>query len=273
VNDALTVLVDLVLSPLLGLPPIVSLLVVALATAAATLPVVAWTSDQKRLVRTKRGIHAALFEIRLFNDDLRAVLRALGDALRHNATYLRLSLVPLAWMAVPLTLLVAHLHAVYGYAGLEVGNSALIRDELRSSAASGSAPPDVVIVAPPGIRVETGPVRLVALNEVLWRIVPDAEGDHTLTVRIGGSAATKTLRVSNRLARRSPGRVSPGLLNQLLYPSEAPLPAGGPIAAIFVPYTEPGLDVLGWRVHWMMVYALLSVVTALILARRFGITL
>ena len=271
-NSALTVFVDLVLGPLLGLPAAISLLIVALATAAAMLPVVARTSDQKRLVQTKRGIHAALFEIRLFNDDLRAVLRALGDALRHNAMYLRLSLVPLAWMALPLTLLVAQLHAVYGYSGLEVGVPAIIKVELRPAAASGVVT-DAVLEVPQGLRLETGAVRLPTLNEVLWRIVPTAEGEYTITVRIGESAATKTLRVWNGPARRSPRRASPGLLDQLLYPSEAPLPAAGRIAAISVAYPEPGLNLLGWRVHWMIAYVALSVVAAVILARRFGITL
>ena len=272
-NSALTVLVDFVLGPLLGLPAAISLLIVALATAAAMLPVVARTSDQKRLVQTKRGIHAALFEIRLFNDDLRAVLRALGDALRHNAMYLRLSLVPLAWMALPLTLLVAQLHAVYGYSGLEVGVPAIIKVELRPGAASGGVVTDAVLEVPQGLRLETGAVHLATLNEVLWRIVPTAEGDYTITVRIGESATTKNLRVWNGPARRSPRRVSPGLLDQLLYPSEAPLPAAGRIAAISVAYPEPGLNLLGWRVHWMIAYAALFVVAAVILARRFGITL
>lgn len=273
INSALTVLVDLFLGPLLGLPAVVSLLVVALATAAAMLPVVARTSDQRRLRQTKRGIHAALFEIRLFNDDLRAVLRALGDALRHNLVYLRLSLVPLAWLAVPLTLLVAQLHAVYGYGGLEVGMPAIIKVELRPAAASTRATPDAMLEAPSGLRVETGAVRVAALNEVLWRIIPTAEGEHTITVRIGDSSATKTVRVANGPARRSPRRISPGLVEQLLYPSEAPLPTTGSIAAISVAYPETGVVVLGWHVHWMIVYAVLSVVTALLLARRFGITL
>ena len=76
VNGTLVGLSDVILAPILALPPLVGLLIVSLVTAAAMLPVVARTSDQKRLVETKRGIHASLLEVRLFNDDLRAVLRA-----------------------------------------------------------------------------------------------------------------------------------------------------------------------------------------------------
>ena len=101
-NGVLRVVVDAGLGPLLGWSPGLSLVIVAVATAVVMVLVVARTADQKRVRQAKRGVHAALFEIRLFNDDLRVVMRALGDLLRHNAVYLRLSLVPLAWMAIPL---------------------------------------------------------------------------------------------------------------------------------------------------------------------------
>ena len=52
----------------------------------------------------KRQIHACLFEIRLFNDDLPAILRSQMEILRHNLNYLRLSAVPMLWMIVPLVI-------------------------------------------------------------------------------------------------------------------------------------------------------------------------
>jgi hypothetical protein len=272
VNSALAGLFDVVLAPTLGLPPPVSLLIVSLVTAAAMLPVVARTSNQKRMVETKRGIHASLLEVRLFNDDLGAVMRALGDALRHNVIYLRLSLVPLAWMAIPLALLVAHLQPFYGYAGLAPGVPSLVKVELRDAPTRGDAG-SATLEAPAEIRVETDAVRLASSNEILWRIVPTAIGEYTLTIRIGDRTVSKTLHVSDYQARRSPRRVSPSLVDQLLYPSEPPLFDDRAIAAIAVPYPEPGIAVLGWRVHWIVLYAVLSMGCALLLARRFGITL
>jgi hypothetical protein len=120
-NSALVWLGDWLLPPLIALPPLAGLLIVSLLTAVAMLPVIARTSNQARIAETKRRIHAALFEIRLFNDEPRAVLRALGDALRANAVYFGLSLVPLLWMGLPLALLIAHLQSIYGYTGLETG--------------------------------------------------------------------------------------------------------------------------------------------------------
>jgi uncharacterized membrane protein (DUF106 family) len=131
VNAVLRPLFDLLLAPFAGLPPIVSLLVVSLLTAVAMLVVFKRTSDQTALAAVKRRIHAGLFEIRLFNDDLRAILRAQGEILRHNLTYLRLSLVPMVWILPPLVLVIAQLQFHYGYEGLRPAEEALLRVDLK----------------------------------------------------------------------------------------------------------------------------------------------
>ena len=225
-NGALVWLGDWLLPPLIALPPLAGLLIVSVLTAVAMLPVIARTSNQARIAETKRRIHAARFEIRLFNDDPRAVLRALGDALRANAIYFGLSLVPLLWMGLPLALLIAHLLSIYGYSGLETGKAALVKVVLRESSGARELPA-ITLDAPAAIRIESTAVRLTAANEVLWRIVPTTPGDYDLTIRAGSDADTKTVHVSDRVARRSPIRVSASLVDQFLYPAESPLPSRG----------------------------------------------
>ena len=79
---------DLGLSPLLALPPLAGLLVVSLATAVVMLLVVARTSNQAGIIAAKRGIHAALFEIRLYGDDLGLVARASATSCGRTAATL-----------------------------------------------------------------------------------------------------------------------------------------------------------------------------------------
>ena len=274
INRALSSLFDAAFVLLGALPPLASLLLVSLVTAAVMLAVVARTSNQPRMAATKRAMHAGLFEIRLFNDDLVAILRALGEVLEQNGRYLLLSLVPLLWMIVPLVLVIAQLQAFYGYAGLAPGQPVLVKVERRDGgsrpAGGGQA---IVLEAPSEIRVDTGAVELAGSAEVLWRITPQGRGDFTLTVRAGDRAATKTVRVSDEVARRSPLRVSHGLADQLLYPSEPPLGDESPVTSITVGYPEPGMDVLGMRVHWMIVFIVVSMAGAFILAKRFHVTL
>ena len=119
-NAFLAVARRLLLSPFARQPPLVGLTVVSLLSGSVMLAVVRATSNQTSRGRPSSArIHACVFEIRLFNDDLAAMVRALGELARHNLTYLRLSLVPVLWMAIPIGLLVAHLHFHYGYRGLE----------------------------------------------------------------------------------------------------------------------------------------------------------
>lgn len=271
VNAALVTAFDVLLGPLMGLPLLVSLLLVSLVTAAAMLVVVARTSNQRAMVETKRGIHAALFEIRLYGDQPGLMLRAFGEVLVRNGRHLLLSLVPLVWMSVPLVLVIAQLQAFYGYGGLQTGAPALITVQLNAD--SGPAAPVLVLEAPPEVGLETGAVQLAGSHEVVWRIRPRRAGAYALTFREGGTATTKSLLVSAGRARRSPTRIATGLADRVLYPSEAPLPVSSRIASITVAYPEPGIDVLGWRMHWTIVYGVLSMGCALVLARRFGVTI
>src|SRR5262245_19610550 len=125
-NAVLGTASDTLLRPLAGLPPLAGLALVALLTAVVMLLVVRRTSNQAALDQVKRRIHAALFEIRLFNDDLRAIFRAQAEMLRHNLTYLRLSLVPMLWMIVPFVFVIAQLQFQYGYDGFETGRPVLV---------------------------------------------------------------------------------------------------------------------------------------------------
>ena len=270
VNSVLVTLVDTAMRPLAGVPPFFSLLLIAFASAVVIVPIIAALSDQARIRRTKRLIHAALFEIRLYNDDPRAVLKSVRDALRHNLTYLRLSLVPLCVVGILMVVVIAHLNPYYGYAGLNVGQATLIKAE--RSITDNSAPTAISLEAPNEIAVELGPVQLTGTREVLWRIRPISHGSFVVGVRSGSHLAPKSVRVSDEVVRRSPARVESGLWRLLIYPSEPPLDPG-PVSAISVTYPESSLDVAGVVVHWSLLYLVFTILWAFVLARVFGVTL
>ena len=273
-NAALVWLFDITLAPAIGAAPLTALVAVSVLTGLAMLVVVRYTSNQRAVAAAKQGIYAALFEIRLFNDDLGAVFSALRRMLWQNLQYLRYSFVPFAWVALPLTLFVVQLDAFYGYEGLTVGQSTLLTVRLRETPAPGAfAAGNYSLETSGGIRVETPAIVLAGAREVHWRIVPTAPGDYTLTPRVGDVPLPKRVHVSNDVARRSPSRVAPGLVDQFLSPFEPPMPDGGGVTEIALAYTAPGLEVLGWRVHWMVLYVAVSMLTAFAFAKRFGVTL
>src|SRR6476661_10859276 len=183
----------------------VGLTVMALVTAIAVLFVVKATSSQSRIALVKREIVAGLFEMRLFAGDPRAVLRAQAGILINNLRYLRLSLVPMLWMAVPLVLLVAQLQPFFGYVGLEPGKPAIVKLHVNSDVR-----PEATLEAPEGIHVDGPPVWIPSAREMDWRVTPAREGAYALTVHLGGHDITKDVRVSNFVARYSPVRAAGG---------------------------------------------------------------
>ena len=284
-NAALRAVFDLLLRPFAGLPPIVPVTVVALVSGIFALLVYRWTSDQTAIAAVKRRLFGHLLEVRLFNDDLRAVLAAQLRLLRENLTYLRLNLVPLLWMIVPFMLLIAQLQFHYGYDGLEMGERTLLVVDLAAAdpAAAGGEEavprPPIELEAPAGVAVETEGVWVPSLRQVLWRLRADEPGRHELVVRADGESFAKSLFVvapeaGARWVRRSPTRRRAAILDQLLYPAEPSLPRGGPIERIDVRYPAASISFFGlFDVHWLIAFLILSLAFAFALRNRFGVTL
>jgi hypothetical protein len=130
-----------------------------------------------------------------------------------------------------------------------------------------------LLEAPPQIEVKTPAVWIPGTREVIWRISPQAAGSYDVQIRVGGGTYSKSIRVSDDVVRRSPVRLESGFLNQLLYPAEAPLPGDGALTSISVAYPETDVSVLGFDLHWMIVYFALSMVFAFALRKRFNVTL
>jgi len=269
VNATLDRLFDLMLRPLRPLPILVSLAVVSLVTAIAILVVVRATSNQQALAAVSRQIYADLLEMRLFNDDLPAMWRAQWSMVQDNGRYLRLSLVPALWTLIPLALVLTQFQVHFGYAEVGVGEPVLVTAVLKSRRDL----PDVRLDLPRGVRLDSAAIRLPALQQVVWRVVADSAGEFVLGVRAGGANYEKTLRISGGLARRSPVRPAPRLVDQLRYPSETPLPDSAALASIGVAYADRPIDVIGWQVPWLAVYIALSFAFALALKKPLRVTL
>ncbi len=265
VNRTLTAVFDAALAPLGWLPPVVGLILMSLVTAAVVLLAFKWAADQAALAAAKQAMQAAIFEMRLFNDELPLLFRAQGEVLRQSLTYLRLSLTPTLWLIVPLAALLLHMEFLFGYTGLTPGDAALVTMRLSGA----GAPSTATLDAPDAIRIETPGVVLPSEQEVVWRIRPRRTGAYTLHVTVGGTVIGKTLLVSDSVARRSPVRPDGSLRSQLLYPSEPPLPPDVGVSSITVDYPARKVGVLGWA----GTYFALTLAFAWLLKRPFGVTM
>ena len=280
VNRALSGLFDLLLSPFEGLSVWASLLPLSVLFTVFALYVFKWTSNQAALDRVKRRIHAGIFEIRLWNDDLRSIARSQIEIVGQVGKQLALTLVPLLWMLIPFAIVIPQIQFRYGYAGLEPGVSTLLEVTMRPVGSGDAAPdpnrpkPDLRLEAPAGIEVETQALWIPLENELVWRLGAREPGSYELRLVDGsGFETTKTIVVSDRVVRRSPIKVRSGdWWGQIAYPVESPLDADGPIETIEVAYPEAEVSLLGWETHWLIAFVLLTVVFAFALRGPLGVT-
>ncbi len=273
VNRPLRWVFDLIVLPFRGMPPIVGLTVISLLVSVGMLIGFRAVSDQDALDAVKRRIYGGVYEIRLYKDDLRTIFAAQAGILRETMTYFRLSMVPMLWMMPPIVIVVIQLQFQYGYESFEPGQSALVRVELTEEAADRVAETDgagVSLEAPEGVRVETPLVWVPSLREAGWRVAAESPGEYELVVRIGEERLTKSVRVSGTTVLRSPVRPS-SLLEQLIYPAEAPLPRGSPVEAIRLDYADAEINMFGWNTHWIIAFFILTMVFAFALAKPLGV--
>ena len=272
-NGVLRWVIDLVVLPFRGMPPIVGLTVISLVVSVGVLIAFGRLSDQAALAQVKRRIHAGVYEIRLFKDDLPTIFSAQLGILRETWTYFKLSMVPMLWTIVPIVIVVIHLQFQYGYEPLDPGESALLRVELSEEAAASvdaTRGADVSLEAPAGVRVETPLVWVPTQREAGWRIAAETPGEYELVVRIGEERVTKSVRVAGTTELRSPVRPS-GFLGQIAWPAEAPLPRGSQVEAIRLDYVDGEVDMFGWGTHWMIAFFILTMVFAFVLAKPMGV--
>jgi hypothetical protein len=271
-NAAIGWLFDRLLAPLALLSPLAGLAVVSLVTAVGMLFFIRTASNQARLAEVKRQIHACVFECRLFQDDLPAVFRALGEMLRRNVVYVGLTLRPLLWAAVPLALLLTQLDLFFGYRA-PAREPLLLTARMRDAAALPGGAASASLEAPDGVRVLTPPIWIPATGELLWKVEAAAPGAYVVRVRVGTWSFDKTLVASDGPARRSPVRVAEGLMAQVINPAEAPIPADTPVSEVRVDYAPSTVQLLGWQMPWVAPYFLFSVLWGAVLKKPLKVTM
>lgn len=271
-NGLMRLLFDVLLWPFQQLHPMVGLTAISLACAVLMLLGYRATSNQPAVEAVKRRIAAGLFEIRLFNDDIVAILRAQGGILRNNMIYLGLNMVPMVFMIVPFVLIIAQLQFHYGYRGLEVGEQTVLQVSLAGEA-TGTSAPDVVVTMPEGLRLDSPRVWMPTRNQIAWRIAAESRGDFEVGIDVAGQHFTKEVVVSDAVVRRSPYRLQPGLVNLLLYPAEPSLPGDGALISVDVIYPARVVGLFGFETDWLIVFFILTIVMAFALKGRFGVTI
>jgi len=223
-------------------------------------------SDQAAVTLAGRQLRARLYAFRLFADEPALIFRAQKQLLIWNSRYLALMLRPTAVILIPALLLMSALDALYGHRSLAPGESAIVTAQFARSN-------DVLELAPAldgrRVVVETPPLRIPAEHQVCWRIRAMGGAPSAVILGVSGASMRKAVECGRRLDFISERRVA-GLLAWVRYPGEALLPAG-PLRWIGVSYPAVRVSVLGYRMHWLVWFVALSLLTMLVAGKLLGI--
>jgi hypothetical protein len=224
----------------------------------ATLLAMRRFSDQEAIRVAKSRMLAHLYELRLFGDDPRLVLRAQKSLLTWNLRYLRLALLPAAIVAIPAILIALQLNALYGKRALTQGEATVVTVELKPETSVSSMNP--VLTSSPAFRVESLPVRIEELRQICWRVRATGNADGILTLTLPGEAVERSIRAGPGLRYVSAACAS----SVLGFVIDGCRIHSNLVESISIEYAEGS--------YWLLWFALFWFVAMLALRGRFGVT-
>lgn len=256
-NKLLTSLFGLVYGPLQWLGPFWSLVGISWLAGIFLVWAFGKVSNQDAIRRTRDRLTGELIGLRLFSDDLVVFFRIQFQVLLWTLRYLRHSIVPMLILMAPTLLILIQLNYHYGLRPLAVGEQAVLKVKLRDATAL-TRGDRFSLTAPENLRIETDGVRIPELKEICWRIRGVSPGRFDVTVSDGQEKVTKRAAVGGRMEGVSSLRTGEDWMTSLLYPGEAPIPRPSAIESIEIRYPKLDLTFLGFRVHWLLLFLILS---------------
>ena len=201
-------------------------------------------SFQRRIKAAKDLIKAHMIEIRLYQDDLRIVGRAILKVLGRNAQYLGLNLVPLVPLALPFGIVAAQLVTRFGFVPAPVhaptqqllaGQGTTLAIQLSESARQRVG--ELELHYPKGLVPVSPLVRVPETGRAFQEFVARTPGCYSIELVLGGERETKQYCAGEATPQLQPER-GQGFFSALLYPAEPTLPSGSAFARVSFRYPE-----------------------------------
>jgi len=254
-NGAFTALFDVVLTPFELLGEELAMILVSGLFGILALIVFKYISSQKGIRAAKDKIKAHMIEIRLYQDDLVIVSKAIGKVLLRNVQYLCFNFGPILPLMIPFAFVLAQFVVRYAFEPVPVtaspeatlaGAGTLIRVDFaddHKAAVSG-----LEIDLPQGLTAISPLVRVA--GKARQEIVATESGVYDITFRLGdGTEITKQLVAGDAEVRvMQPERVG-SALEAILWPAEDTVGSGIERIAFVYPESDlgwlPGSGILG----------------------------
>jgi uncharacterized membrane protein (DUF106 family) len=228
-----------------------------------------YTSNQEGIRRSKNRIKAFFLEIRLFGDDWKAMIDSQKNIFLSNLSYMKYALIPLCFIIIPVILIMIQLNLRYGYEPLKVGEQAVVAVKLDTSTDVRYS--SIKLSVPDGVVVDAPEIRIKAINEIDWQVKVEKPGIYYLEFDLDGKKFTKKLLASNEITRFSPIKSKVTIYEAFMNPSEEPLPKDGKIDFISINYKPAKMKIFSFKLHWIIVFFVLSLIAGFGMKGFFGV--
>jgi hypothetical protein len=281
INGAFTSVFDAVLTPFEMMGTEVALILISGLFGIAALIVFKHISSQAGIKRSKNKIKGHMIEIRLYQDDLVLVSKAICKVLIRNVQYLTFNFGPILPLLIPFAFVMAQFVVRYSFepipitaAGTEVlpGGGTLIKVDFAED--QGELAKGLEVRYPEGLEPISPLVRL-ASGKARQEIVARQAGVYDITfILADGSELTKQLvaGADTEVRWMQPERVQ-STLESILWPAEAKIASDSPIERISFVYPDsdlgwlPGSGILGV----MLVFLVASMAFGVAILKPLGI--
>jgi len=260
VSKSITSVINVLLVPFGTTHHTLGLVWLSLLTGAGMAYVFKLTSDRRKIKKSKDRFKSFILEMRIYQDDLGVVFTAFFSALRANLVYLRHVLVPFLVLVVPAAVIFMQLDERYGRSHIPAGSTTVLTVVL----AEGADPFGIrsFVACGPGVSVDAGPVRIREERELDWRLKIDSSGTHDVTLSIEGHDYTVPLVAEPAHRMIGSTRSASSFVESFLHPGLPPIPDNSPIKTVKLHYPGVSYQLLLWRVHWIVIFLVYSLVGA-----------
>jgi hypothetical protein len=233
-------------------------------------------SWQKGIKGTKDKIKGNMIAIRIYQDDLVVVGKAVVKVLLRNFQYLGLNFGPFIPLSIPFILVAVQLVVRYSFAPIPVvGDEALARMlpgegtliEVEFKAADRGKIADLTLDYPSGLKPVSQLVRSISEGKAYQEVVATSAGVGEIEILVGGTrVGTKEVVTGSEPTRlMQPERVaSPWVA--WMWPAEDTFGSDSPVARVVLPYPDRDLP-------WLPDGPLAVFMTFVVVAFAFGLIL
>ncbi len=258
VVSIITKLFDVILLPFYFLPPSIDLILLSVIAGIVFLKLFGITSNQSAIKNVRDKIKANILSAVIYRGDCSVSFGSIMRMIGYNFIYLRYAFTPLA-------VLLAVFALVYGQLGLRYGNQPLVIDEpvtVSIYAENGYDLHLFSIKTGSAIQIDTPALRVKQRNEINWVVTPVETGMHDVVITYGDSEVCNfPVFTGNVNVRKIPDGVYKNWTKRLLHPGARQLDRLNPVRSLAIFYPTSRKYFLGWQLHWLAIFLIVSVVS------------